>query len=119
MNLNLRDLALLSLLAVAGCAQPLVTQTTETVPSLTVPPRPREVQAQPLTVQVVTQENFPKIQAQLRVDPKTVLLVLTPTDYETLVNNIAELRRYLQQQTSLIEYYEATIQALQKPHKAP
>ena len=101
MNLNLRDLALLSLLAVAGCAQPPVTQTTETVPSLTVPPRPREVQA------------------QLRVDPKTVLLVLTPTDYETLVNNIAELRRYLQQQTSLIEYYEATIQALQKPHKAP
>ena len=118
MLLNLRNLMFLSLLAVAGCAQPLVVKTSEVTPSLTVPPRPREIQSQPVNVQVVTRENFSQLQTQLSQDSRSVFLILTPSDYEALVNNIADLRRYLQQQTSLIQYYETTLQALQKPLKA-
>ena len=118
MLLNLRNISLLCLLAVAGCAEPLVAQTSEVLPSVTVPPRPRDVQIQSVNVEVVTRENFPQLQTRLTQDPRSVFLILTPSDYEALVNNVAELRRYLQQQTSIIQYYEATLQALQKSHKA-
>jgi hypothetical protein len=62
---------------------------------------------------VITQDNVNQQIETLRSRNRTLTLFsLTPQDYENLSINTAELRRYIQQQTVIInalrEYYEAT-----------
>jgi hypothetical protein len=62
---------------------------------------------------VITQDNVnQQIEAQRSRTRTLTLFSLTPQDYENLSINTAELRRYIQQQTVIInalrEYYEAT-----------
>ena len=98
-------LLLLGIIA-SGCSQPLAVKTSAVAPIVAEPPRPREIQVAPVNITVVTSENFNQLQLQIKQDPNTVLLTMAPSDYENLTNNIGDLRRYLQQQAALIDYYE-------------
>jgi hypothetical protein len=69
------------------------------------PPSPRELVISNVNVNVVTTENFRDLEAQLKGDPKSVFLVMTPADYENLASNIAELRRFITQQSAIVQYY--------------
>ena len=69
------------------------------------PPSPRELVISNVNVNVVTTENFRDLEAQLKGDPKSVFLVMTPADYENLASNIAELRRFITQQGAIVQYY--------------
>jgi hypothetical protein len=62
---------------------------------------------------VITQDNLQQQLELLRSRNNNITMFsLTPRDYENLSINTAELRRYIQQQTVIInalrEYYEAT-----------
>jgi hypothetical protein len=41
------------------------------------------------------------------------------SDYEALVNNVGDIRRYIQQQSALINYYQTTVTSLSRPPTAP
>ena len=60
---------------------------------------------------VVTEENFKQFKEEFQKengDP-LVAYVISVKDYETLTLNMAEIKRYLEQQKSIIIYYEDAI----------
>ena len=64
---------------------------------------------------VVTEENFKEFNEKFEKengDP-LVAYVLSVRDYETLALNIAEIKRYIEQQKQIIIYYEEAV----KPRK--
>ena len=64
---------------------------------------------------VVTEENFKEFKEKFQKengDP-LVAYVLSVRDYETLALNMAEIKRYIQQQKEIIIYYEEAV----KPRK--
>ena len=65
---------------------------------------------------VVTEENFKEFKEKFQKengDP-LVAYVLSVRDYETLALNIAEIKRYIQQQKQIIIYYEKAIKPREK-----
>jgi hypothetical protein len=60
---------------------------------------------------VVTEENFKEFKKKFQAengDP-LVAYVISVKDYETLALNMAEIKRYIEQQKSIIVYYENAI----------
>jgi hypothetical protein len=60
---------------------------------------------------VVTEENFKEFKEKFQAengDP-LVAYVISVKDYETLALNMAEIKRYIEQQKSIIVYYENAI----------
>ena len=78
---------------------------------------PTQNRPQPITMNkgmkwwVVTEENFKEFKEALQKengDP-LVAYVISVKDYETLALNMAEIKRYIEQQKSIIVYYEDAI----------
>ena len=78
---------------------------------------PTQNRPQPITMNkgmkwwVVTEENFKEFKEKFQKengDP-LVAYVLSVRDYETLALNMAEIKRYIEQQKSIIVYYEDAI----------
>ena len=68
---------------------------------------------------VVTEENFKTFKEEFQKengDP-LVAYVISVKDYETLALNIAEIKRYIEQQKSIIVYYEEAIKPKVKEKK--
>ncbi len=68
---------------------------------------------------VVTEENFKEFKEKFEKengDP-LVAYVLSVRDYETLALNIAEIKRYIQQQKEIIVYYEEAVKPRKKDEK--
>ena len=105
---------ILGCLSLAACTREIEITTSENKPIIATPPRPREIQVSPVSVSVITKQNITDLTTEISKNPTSVFIVLLPQDYEVLVNNIGELRRYLTQQTTIIEYYETTIKSLSK-----
>ena len=120
--LKVSSLLLLSLV-ISGCSSwswPKLTQievqTVEVERNIPTQNRP-----QPITMNkgmkwwVVTEENFKEFKEKFQKengDP-LVAYVLSVRDYETLALNMAEIKRYIQQQKEIIIYYEEAV----KPRK--
>ena len=82
--------------------------------SIVIPPRPRPVQNLPVQVVVITKDNTDSLFVQLKKDPTTTWLTLTPDYYQNLILNVGDMRRFIQEQNALILYYENTIQSIEK-----
>ena len=68
---------------------------------------------------VVTEDNFAEFKEKFQKengDP-LVAYVLSVRDYETLAINMAEIKRYLQQQKEIIIYYEEAVKPRKKEEK--
>jgi hypothetical protein len=77
-------------------------------PVIAQPPSPSPVQLLPVTWRVATGVNIQAVVDQLGVNQQNdnpVFLVTTMRDYENMSINLAELRRYIEQQQALITYY--------------
>ena len=107
------SLLLLTLLLSSCSSWPKLTQievqTVEVERNIPIQNRP-----QPITMNttmkwwVVTEENFKEFKEKFQKengDP-LVAYVLSVRDYETLALNMAEIRRYIEQQKEIIIYYE-------------
>tara|TARA_Y100000296_G_C5069954_1_gene204381 strand:+ start:290 stop:517 length:228 start_codon:yes stop_codon:yes gene_type:complete len=68
---------------------------------------------------VVTEENFKEFKEKFQKengDP-LVAYVLSVRDYETLAINMAEIKRYIEQQKQIIIYYEKAVKPRKKEKK--
>jgi hypothetical protein len=111
--LKVSSLLLLTLVLSSCSSWPKLTQievqTVEVERNIPIQNRP-----QPITMNttmkwwVVTEENFKEFKEKFQKengDP-LVAYVLSVRDYETLALNMAEIRRYIEQQKEIIIYYE-------------
>lgn len=83
----------------------MVTQVTKvTVPIVA---RPKPIDLYDVQVRVVNKENLEEfIQEFTAENGELAIVALSMRDYENLALNISELRRYVNQQTEIIIYYE-------------
>ena len=72
--------------------------------------RPKPVQLVDTRVRVVTKENLDIFLKDFTNQyGEVALVVLSMKDYENLALNISEIRRYINQQTQVIIYYEEAV----------
>lgn len=72
--------------------------------------RPKPLQLNDTRVFVVTEENFDEFVKEFsEIYGDVAFVALSMKDYENLALNIADLRRYINQQTEIIVYYEKAV----------
>jgi hypothetical protein len=106
---------ILSLLAVTSCCgtpkEPeIVTKVEYVFNELKTQPRPDPIDLYSVKFKVVSDENLEQFLEDVpRPSGEVVFIALKIRDYEKLSLNVAELKRYIQQQKNLILYYEDII----------
>ena len=109
------SLLLLSLI-ISSCSSwnPLKTievKTVEVERNVPLQNRPRQLQLSDIHWYVVTEENFVEFKKKFlkeNGDP-LVAYVISVKDYETLAIDMAEIKRYIDQQKQIIIYYEKAL----------
>lgn len=107
-------------LLLAACAasnppyeEPIV-QTVTVPPNIPIQNRPDPVDLRDVQFYVVTRDNLDEFEQRFMANnDEFVFVALSIDDYEDLALNMADIRRYIEQQGSLIVYYEQNIRALQ------
>ena len=80
--------------------------------------RPRPINMNNIKFYVVTSENFEDFKKRYEKDNGNFLFyALSVRDYETLAINMAEIKRYIQQQKEIIIYYEKAVAPKPKKEK--
>ena len=80
--------------------------------------RPQQVSLHDITWFVVTDQNFESFKARYTKQNGAFLFyAISVRDYETLSLNMAEIKRYLDQQKQIIIYYEKAVAP--EPKEAP
>ena len=80
--------------------------------------RPRPINMNNIKFYVVTSENFEDFKQRYEEDNGTFLFyALSVRDYETLAINMAEIKRYIEQQKQIIIYYEKAVKPREKVEK--
>ena len=86
----------------------------------TVPlvPRPKPINLVDTRIYVVNKDNFDQFIKEFQeTNGELVYVALSIKDYENLALNIGELRRYLNQQTEIIVYYEKAVSPEAQPEQ--
>ena len=102
------------LLFLTGCSsfrEPEVKVVTQ-IEKTTVPTvaRPKPIDLVDTRVYVVTKDNYESFVKEFTAEHgELAYVVLSMKDYENLAINIADLRRYIEQQTEIIVYYEEAV----------
>lgn len=109
---------LLATSSFVGCAtvEPqVVLKTDYVVKDIPIQPRPKPLNLHRVKFYAVTPENLDEFLARFEEEAGVnVFFALSVPDYENMSLNVAELRRYINQQKSLILYYEESIQTMIK-----
>jgi len=112
-------LLLLPLIA-TGCSSfrkvlPLEVKTVEVERKIPTQTRPKSVSLNDIYLYVVTDRNFADFKKKFeKENGDLVFYAISVRDYETLALNMAELKRYIQQQKELIIYYEKAVKPKDK-----
>ena len=115
-----KRLMVLSLLVVplltTGCSvfrkpeEVVVVRTVVEKPQIPLQPKPRPVELNDVKFYVVTRNNLEEFLKEFdEVNGDTVFVAMSVPHYESLSLNLAEIRRYLKQQDSIVVYYETQI----------
>ena len=102
------------LLFLTGCTsfrEPEIKVVTQ-IEKTTVPTvaRPKPIDLVDTRVYVVTKDNYESFVEEFTAEHgELAYVVLSMKDYENLAINIADLRRYIEQQTEIIVYYENAV----------
>ena len=112
--LKVSSLLLLSLIVSSCTSWPKFTQievqTVEVERNIPIQNRPRQLNLSDITWYVVTEENFEEFKKRYEKENGMFLFyVINVRDYETLSLNMAEIKRYIEQQKQIIMYYEKAI----------
>ena len=109
------SLLLLSLV-ISSCSSwnPLKTievKTVEVERNVPLQNRPRQLQLNDIHWYVVTEENFAEFKKKFQEENGDPLgaYVISVKDYETLAIDMAEIKRYIEQQKQIIIYYEKAL----------
>jgi|TARA_R110002126_G_scaffold126161_7_gene268456 hypothetical protein len=80
--------------------------------------RPRELDLNDITWFVVTDQNFNDFKKRYtKQNGNFLFYAMSVRDYETLALNMAEIKRYIEQQKQIIIYYEKAVAPRPKPEK--
>ena len=80
--------------------------------------RPSPVSLNDIYFYVVTEQNFEEFKNRfVKENGDLVGYVLSVRDYETLALNMADIKRYIQQQKEIIIYYEKAVEPKPKVKK--
>ena len=110
---------MLPLLA-TGCSSfqkvlPLEVKTIEVERKIPTQTRPKSISLNDIYFYVVTDRNFEEFKQKFeKENGDLVFYAVSVRDYETLALNMAEIKRYIQQQQELIVYYEKAIKPKEK-----
>ena len=105
----------LLLLLSSGCSTfkdiiPLEIRTVEVERKIPIQKRPRPITLNDIYFYVVTEDTFEEFKKRFEKENGDFLFyAISVRDYETLALNMAELKRFLQQQKQLIIYYEKAV----------
>ena len=114
----LSSLLLLSLFLSSCSSWPQLKQievkTVEVERNIPTQNRPRQLDLSSIKWYVVTEQNFEEFKKKYTDENGEFLFyVISVRDYETLALNMAEIKRYMEQQKEIIIYYEEAV----KPRK--
>ena len=106
------------LLLTSGCASvepQVVLKTDYVVKDIPIQPRPKPLNLHRVKWYAVTPENMEEFLARFEEESGiNVFFAVSVPDYENMSLNVAELRRYINQQKALIVYYEESIETMIK-----
>ena len=114
--MQLRKLLLISSLSllISGCS--IFTKTeyvevpVEVYRNINIVERPNPVSLNGVRFYVVTEDNFEEFKERFKNDHGSlVFYAISVLDYENIALNVAELKRYIEQQKNIIIYYEDSV----------
>ena len=111
------------LLLSSGCSSwrevlPVEIKTVEVERKIPTQKRPRAVKMNDVYFYVVTEENFAAFKERFQKENGDLLFyALSVRDYETISLNMAELKRFIDQQQQIIVYYEKAVAPKVKKEK--
>tara|TARA_Y100000114_G_C11700954_1_gene298396 strand:- start:143 stop:502 length:360 start_codon:yes stop_codon:yes gene_type:complete len=107
----------------SGCSSwrevlPVEIKTVEVERKIPTQKRPRHVKLNDVYFYVVTENNFEDFKKRFKKENGDLLFyALSVRDYETIALNMAELKRYIDQQRQIIVYYEKAVSPKPKEEK--
>jgi len=104
---------LLLLTLISGCSlipNQVEVQTKFVERQIPIQGHPKGVTLYPVTFYAVTEANFDEFKEKFKSENADfVFFALSVPDYENLSLNMAEMKRYIEQQKTIIVYYEKSI----------
>lgn len=114
-------LPLSSLILLSACAsqEKVVVQTQIIKSEIPIQSRPKSVSLTNIKFYVVTKDNLNNFLKTFEKENNDVVFyAISVKDYENIALNVAELRRYINQQDKVILYYETAVKKQEdKPNK--
>lgn len=109
----------LSLLLTSSCSwftrEVVVTQYVYLPVSVSLAEKPRALMLNDITFDVVSDSNLEQFLRENKKRNGTVVFVaIDVKEYEAISSNVAELRRYIEQQMDIINFYETSIEDTRK-----
>ena len=104
----------------SGCSSwrevlPVEVKTVEVERRIPTQNRPSPVKLNDIQFYVVTESNLGDFQKRfVKENGDLVFYALSVRDYESLALNMADLKRYIQQQKEIIVYYEEAVKPIKK-----
>ena len=117
--LKVSSLLLLSL-ALSSCSswpqlKQIEVKTVEIERNVPIQNRPRQLDLSSIKWYVVTEENFEEFKKRFTAENGEFLFYsISVRDYETLALNMADIKRYIEQQKNIIVYYEDAVKPREK-----
>ena len=106
--------SLLLLVTLSSCSwkpeKEVVVQTKIVKPVIEIKERPKGVKMLPVKFYVVTEKNYEEFKKKFKKENgEFVFYAMSVPSYENLALDMAELRRYIEQQKEIIIYYEKAV----------
>ena len=106
--------SLLLLISLSSCSwkpeKEVVVQTKIVKPVIEIKERPKGVKMLPVKFYVVTEKNYEEFKEKFKKENGDfVFYAMSVPSYENLALDMAELRRYIEQQKEIIIYYEKAV----------
>ena len=106
--------SLLLLVTLSSCSwkpeKEVVVQTKIVKPIIEIKERPKGVKMLPVKFYVVTEKNYDEFKERFKKENgEFVFYAMSVPSYENLALDMAELRRYIEQQKEIIIYYEKAV----------
>lgn len=95
-----------SLVACSTPPREIEIQTIQEQLQIAQPDRPRPLRLNDISFRVVSASNLEEFVREFDNGNDKAWYMIRPRDYEALALNLAELRRYIEQQNEIIVYYE-------------